>query len=143
MRVLVDTNVIIDVLQQRMPWSDAGNRIFLAVANQMMSGCLTSKEIADIHFFSRKQFKGAENVDEQARTIVGKLMTLFEVLDTLGEDCKKALSIRNKDYEDAIMIATAEREHIDCIITRNPEHFNAAQVPVLSPEDFLAKHDLP
>ena len=65
MRVLLDTNVIVDVLQQREPWCESGKVIFLAIARQQITGCITSKEAADIHFFSRKQFKGEENVDEK------------------------------------------------------------------------------
>lgn len=137
MRVLLDTNVIVDVLQQREPWCESGKVIFLAIARQQITGCITSKEAADIHFFSRKQFKGEENVDEKARQVLSKLFTLFEVIDTLEDDCKNALAFPNNDYEDAIMIESAKREGIDCIITRNPEHFTLSPVKVYSPDEFL------
>ena len=97
MRVLLDTNVIVDVLQQREPWFNSGKQLFLAVANEQIIGCLTSKQVADIHFFSRKQFKGEDNVDEKARGIVTKIMTIFEVIDTLGIDCQNAIAIKNND----------------------------------------------
>ena len=66
MKVLIDTNVIIDVLQNREPWCEAGKKIFLAIANKQVIGCLTAKQIADIHYFSRKQFKEQDNVDKNA-----------------------------------------------------------------------------
>lgn len=142
MRALIDTNVIVDVLQQRQPWCETGNSIFVAAANNVITGCLTAKEIADIHFFSCKQFKGQENVEERARNIIGKLMSIFEVIDTLSVDCRTALGIENNDYEDAIMIASAQREDVDCIITRNPEHFKKSQIPVYSPDEFLKQAEL-
>ncbi len=138
MRVLIDTNVIVDVLQSREPWCRQGQAIFMAVANRRIIGCITAKEAADIHFFSRKQFTGQENVDEKARSVLTKLFALFEVLDSLAVDCQNALGIRNGDYEDAIMMETASRSGVDCIITRNAVHFSGGSVPVYSPAEFLA-----
>ncbi len=72
MRVLLDTNVIIDVLQKREPWFEPGKELFIAIANKQFIGCVTAKEIADVYFFARKQFRGEENVDQKARGIIGK-----------------------------------------------------------------------
>ncbi len=137
MKVLIDTNVIVDVLQQREPWCNEGNQIFMAVACNEITGCITAKQAADIHFFSRKQFKGEENVDQKAREVISKLFSLFEVLDTLSVDCQNALGVANNDYEDAILIETALRTGADCIVTRNTADFASSQVRVLSPGDFL------
>ncbi|MBR2259913.1 MAG: PIN domain-containing protein [Blautia sp.] len=139
MRVLLDTNVIVDVLQRREPWFSDGQKIFYAVANKQIAGCITAKEAADIYFFSRKQFTGEENVDAKARQVLSKLYALFELIDTLGIDCQNALAIENNDYEDAIMIESAARVRLDGIITRNPEHFKPSSVPVYSPSEFVAK----
>lgn len=139
MRVLLDTNVVVDVLQRREPWFADGQQIFYAVANKQIVGCITAKEAADLHFFSRKQFTGEENVDAKARQVMTKLYALFELIDTLGIDCQNAIAIDNKDYEDAIMIESAARAGLDAIITRNPEHFAPSTVPVYSPREFVAK----
>ena len=143
MKALIDTNVVVDVLQQRQPWCESGNAIFLAAANHVFDGCLTAKEIADIHFFARKQFRGQDNVDAQARNVVAKLMSLFEVIDTLSADCQTAIGIDNNDYEDAIMIASAQRAGVECIITRNPDHYRAAQISIYDPDAFLKQIHLP
>jgi len=133
MRVLFDTNVIVDVLQRREPWYQDGRILFLAAANRRITGCLTAKEVTDLHFFSRKQFRGEENADSKARAVIAKLLGLFEVIDTTAGDCREAIAIPNGDYEDAVMIAAAAREGVDCIVTRNPDHFKPSSVPVLSP----------
>ena len=138
MKVLLDTNIIVDVLQKRDTWFEAGEKIFLAVADGLITGCVTVKEIADIYYFSRKQFKGLDNVDEKARIVITKLLSLFEVIDSLAIDCKNALTIQNNDYEDAIMIAAAIRVGVDCIVTRNTEHYKNSPVMIFSPDDFLA-----
>ena len=140
MRVLVDTNVVVDALQRREPWFQDGAFIFRAVANKQIDGFLTAKQIADLHFFSKKQFKGEENVDVKARQIIRKLLSLFNLIDTLGLDCQNALEIENGDYEDAMMIETAAREGVDGIITRNTTHFTAGTVPVYTPDEFVSRY---
>ena len=137
MRFLIDTNVVVDVLQNREPMAEHGRKIFLAAARQQFVGCITAKEVADLHFFARKQFRGQENVDEEARGIIAKLLALFEVSDTTGSDCRAALGIQNGDYEDAMMIAAALREHLDGIVTGNERHFATASLPVYTPDKFI------
>ena len=138
MRVILDTNVLLDILQNRMPWAKDAIAIFRAVAGNKIEGCITAKQIADLHFFARKMFKDEENVDAKARQVIAKRMGLFEVIDTLGIDCRTALGIGNADYEDAILIAAAVRENVDCIITRNTEHFSDSSVPVYLPDAFAS-----
>ena len=137
MRVILDTNVILDVLQNRMPWAEDGVVIFRAAAGNRIEGCVTAKQIADLYFFSRKMFRGEEHADAKARQVISKLMELFEVIDTRGVDCQNALGTDNGDYEDAILIAAAVRENADCVVTRNMEHFPDSSIPVYSPETFL------
>ena len=137
MRAILDTNVVVDVLQRREPWVQDGAVIFRAIANKQVTGCLTAKQIADLHFFSRKQFKGEENVDARARQVVGKILSLFELIDTLGIDCQNALGINNGDYEDAILIESAARAGVEYIVTRNPAHYKTSSVQVYSPAEFV------
>ncbi len=139
MRTLLDTNIIIDVLQSRSPWHEYGQKFFLAIADHRITGCITAKEASDIYYITRKQFSGQSNTDRKARDIIMKLFYLFELLDTSADDCKNALSLENSDYEDAIMITTALREKVDCIVTRNPDHFKGARISVLSPKEFAEK----
>lgn len=137
MRAILDTNVVVDVLQRREPRFQDGAVIFRAIANKQVTGCLTAKQIADLHFFSRKQFKGEENVDARARQVVGKILSLFELIDTLGIDCQNALGINNGDYEDAILIESAARAGVEYIVTRNPAHYKTSSVQVYSPAEFV------
>lgn len=142
MRVLIDTNVIVDVLQNRAPWFADGQQIFLAAANQIITGCITAKQAADIYYFSRKQFRGEDFVDDKARKIIVGLYSIFELLDKKAVDCKNALGLSNNDYEDAILISTAARENVDCIVTRNIEHFRSCtNIPVYAPDAFV-NHEL-
>ena len=148
MRVILDTNVLLDILQNRMPFAEDAVVIFRAVAADRIAGFVTAKQIADLHFFARKMFRGEENTDAKARAVVAKLLSLFDLIDTLGADCRDALGIGNSDYEDAMLIAltagcislgcAAAREKIDCIVTRNADHFRPSPVPIRTPAEFAA-----
>ena len=83
-------------------------------------------------------YAAIENVDAKARQVIRKLLALFETIDTLAIDCQNALGINNGDYEDAILIESAARAGVDCIVTRNPAHFNVSSVQVYSPDEFIA-----
>lgn len=137
MKVLLDTNVIVDVLQHRDPWFADGQKIFYAIANKQIRGFITAKEAADLYYFSRKQFSGQNNVEVKARQVMTKMYSLFELIDTLAIDCLNAISIENKDYEDAIMIESAKRAGIDCIVTRNPDHYKLSVITVCTPAEFV------
>ena len=139
MKVLLDTNVILDVLQNREPWCENGKKIFYAIANQSVTGLVTSKQIADIHYLSKRQFAGMKQSDKRARGIILKLTSVLSVIDTLGADCIDAIVIENNDYEDAILAMCAVRTKADCIVTRNKDHFRHIPITVFSPAEFVKK----
>ena len=133
MIVLLDTCVIIDVLQDRQPFAEAAKKIFIAVANKQIEGCITAKSVADIYYLTHK----ATHSNEKSREILAKLFTLFSLLNTTGYDCKNALFSPIADYEDAIMVETAKNAGIDYIVTRNIKDYSKSPVKVTSPAEFL------
>ena len=137
MRVLLDTNVIVDVLQKREPWRQDGETIFIAAAMNQITACVTAKQIADIHYMTKRLFKGQTHVDHFAKQIIGKLMSFIELEDSCAVDCQTAMGINNNDFEDAMLIACAARESMDYIITRNTGHFKCSSVPVVLPSVFV------
>jgi predicted nucleic acid-binding protein len=138
MRALIDTCVIIDVLQNRQPFCEDGKNIFLSCANNLFTGCLSAKSATDIYYLTHH----CTHSDKQAREILAKLFSIFEVVDTTAIDCQKAILTDVGDYEDAVMIETAIRIQADCIITRNLQDYSKSTIPVYSPKEFLAKLQL-
>ena len=137
MRVLLDTNIVVDVLQKRQPWFDSGKEIFTAAALQEITGYITAKQASDLYFFACKQLRGEPDIDKKARKILTNLFAIFEIIDAKGIDCEKAFLRENGDFEDAMLIESALREKIDCIVTRNLVHFQNAPLPVYDPESFV------
>ena len=132
---LFDTCIVLDVLQKREPFFDDAHKLFLAVANRRIKGCLTAKSILDIFYLFHRQ---SHNADETRKSI-SALLKLFELLDTSAIDCRKALLSGISDYEDAVMTETAIRERVDCVVTRNLRDYRNSSVTILSSEDLAAK----
>lgn len=133
MRALVDTCVIVDALQSRAPFAEVAQKIFLSSANMQFEGYITAKSVTDIYYLTHR----LTHSDEQTRNILSKLFTLFKLLDTTSLDCRKAISSEINDYEDAIMVETAIRSGMDCIVTRNAKDYIKASVKVYEPDVFL------
>ena len=129
MNVLIDTCIIIDALQSREPFNKDAEAVFLSVANRRCVGFLTANSITDIYYLMHKALHSAEETNV--------LFNLFEILDTCGIDCRRALTSDISDYEDAVMIEAAARAEIDCIVTRNLKDYAGAPMPVYSPAQFV------
>ena len=133
MRVLVDTCVIIDALQSRVPFAEDAQRIFIYSANNQFEGYITAKSVADIYYLTHR----LTHSNAETRRILSKLFTLFHLLDTTSLDCRKAISSEITDYEDAVMVETAIRSEMDCIVTRNEKDYTKSFVKVCEPSAFL------
>lgn len=133
MRVLIDTCVIIDALQSRVLFEEAAQKIFIYSAKNKFEGYITAKSVTDIYYLTHR----LTNRDAETRKILSKLFTLFHLLDTTSLDCRKAISSEISDYEDAIMVETAIRSEMDCIVTGNMKDYKKSSVKVCEPCAFL------
>jgi predicted nucleic acid-binding protein len=133
MKAILDTCVIVDVLQNREPFCRAAQEIFLLGANQQFEGFITAKAITDIYYLTHRQ----THSDKLTREILIKLCTLFGLLDTTALDIQKAIFSEIKDFEDALMIETAVSSDLDCIVTRNQKDYVNAPIPIYTPAEFV------
>ncbi len=133
MRAFIDTCVVIDALQSREPFAKDAQDIFLAVANNLFFGYISAKAATDIYYLTHRHTHN----DKASRDMLNKLFSLFDVLDTAGIDCRKAVLSPVSDFEVAVMVETALRSEVDCIVTRNPCDFVKSPVPVHEPKAFL------
>lgn len=133
MKILLDTCIVIDTLQHREPFCDDSEKVFLAIANRLADGYITANSVTDIHYITHKD----THSEKTTREIMGKIFSLFDILDTTGNDCRDALFSNVSDYEDAVMIKTAEHNKVDYIVTRNIRDYSHSSVKVVTPDEFL------
>lgn len=135
MRVLIDTNVILDILQKREPFfTDSYRALRRALEND--AECLISASAAtDIFYVLRKSLGSAQ----QAKEHIDQLAQVVNFADVQGMDIHTALMRAMPDFEDAVVDAVAERSGATYILTRNIKDFTGSVVPAILPADFLNK----
>jgi len=133
MKILVDTNIIIDTLTGREPFRESAEQIFMLAANQIEDIYITASSATDIYYLVRKHLHNTE----QSKNTMSKLYQLFGILDVTANDCQDALLLDMKDYEDAVISCCAKRNQMDYIVTRNMKDYEHSKVKVLLPEDLL------
>lgn len=131
MKVLIDTNIIIDGLQSRKGLLEESGMVMLRAYEY--DGFIAASSMTDIFYLMNKYYHNKK----KARENLLELTKIFTVLDTTGEDCRAALRSDIADFEDAVLIETARREKIDIIVTRNKKDFKDILVKVRTPVEFL------
>ena len=133
MRILVDTNVIMDVVIKRVPFSGAARQVLRLCALRRIHGCVAAHSITNLFFILRKHLSA-----EQRRKM---LLRLCKMLTVVGVDAKKLVrALRNNamdDFEDCLQAECAKEFRADYIVTRNGKDFAGSAVPVVEPEEFL------
>lgn len=134
MKVLLDTNVVLDVLLQRGPWLADAEAIRLAGNQGLLECAVTASSLTDIYYIARR-LAGKPAARRMVRecldslTIVAVDREALELADTLDVD----------DFEDALQVAAAARHGWDAIITRNASDFAGSPIPVLSPAELVVR----
>jgi predicted nucleic acid-binding protein len=132
MKVLVDTNIVLDVLLERHPFSKDSFVIFQLANLKRISGFLSATSITDIFYLVRKQRSDSEEVYR----MIDKLTDLFSVIPVSETTIAAALALRWKDFEDAVQYVAAKENGVTHIITRNKADYETDDIPCVSPVEF-------
>lgn len=131
--VLIDTNIFIDVLQDRIPFTDNSQAVIGLVTQKKIKGAVAAHSITNLWYILRKTHS-----DEERRNY---LLSLFEIFDVVSIDKNRLVSaLENsnfKDFEDCLQDECACAINADYIITRNTKDFESSIVKALTPEEFL------
>ncbi len=134
MKVLVDTNVILDVLCDRKEFVADSLRVFQYCETQRITGYVSALSIPNIVYIMRKELDS-----ERIREILHTLTMVFSVVELREGDLLKAAELPFSDYEDAVQSVCAARVRADYIVTRNGKDFKNSPVPAMSPTDLLKR----
>ena len=135
MRVLVDTNIVLDAVAAREPFRRSAEKIFMLAAKEKIDGYVTANSITDIYYIARTSLSLME-----AREMIRHLLRVFVVADIRGEDCEAALDLPMDDFEDALAVVCARNIDADYIVTRDADFLkNGDLFPVITSESLLEK----
>ncbi len=134
MRVLLDTNVILDLLLERDPWRVEAEAIAQAGADGWLQAHASASSITDIFYISRR-LVGAE----RARRVVRACLDTLQIVGVTRELLDAADRRPGSDYEDNLQIECALAAGLDAIITRDPRGFAGSPVTTLTPTELIAR----
>lgn len=132
MRIVLDTNIILDIALKRIPFYRDSAELFSQIGLGKVSAFITATSITDIYYIAKKS--------QGHTTTISFIASLLKIINVLSIDSKiilKSLKSDIKDFEDAIQANAASFNQIDYLITRNKKDFIKSDVKVLTPTEFL------
>ena len=133
MKVIIDTNVAMDFMSDRQPYSDLAEKVFTFCCSELVEGYMTANSLCDLNYILGKYLKDKE----QIKSIISFWHHFIRILDTGDEDIGFALSSEMDDFEDAVIASVAARNRCDYIVTRNVKDYENSPVPAVTPKEFI------
>lgn len=133
MTILVDTNVILDLLLKREPYSIAARTIITKCAEREVIGYLAAHSIPNLFYILRKDYS-----QEERRKFIRNLCDIFRISDLNVEKIMSAIDNDGfTDFEDCLQEECAVEAMADYIVTRNFEDYKKSRVKVIEPDEFV------
>ena len=133
-RILIDTNIVIDLLSKRKDFYDDAADLFSQADRKELSLTISSLTFANTNYILSK-LKSAK----EAREILRKFKVLVELLNLDDKITELALSDESfHDFEDGLQYYSAIENEVDIIITRNKKDFKNSKLPVLTAKEYLS-----
>lgn len=132
-RVLLDTNVVLDVVLVRQPHAATSAAVLNAAGDGRIDGLMAGHAVTTVAYLLQRE-RGAV----QARSTIAHLLSQVRVAAVTDESVRLALSAPMPDFEDAVTAMVANEAHVDVIVSRDARGFAGSPVPATLPEVFLA-----
>jgi predicted nucleic acid-binding protein len=131
-RILFDTNVVLDFLLDRKPFADAAAELFSRVETGDIVGFLCATTVTTVHYLAETAIGG-----KSARVQIGKLLRLFEIAPVNRIVLESALEGPITDFEDGVICEAARQVDAEAVVTRDARGFKKARLPVYTPVELL------
>lgn len=133
MRILIDTNILIDFLAKREPYFQEAEKIMTLCSDEKLEGYVAAHSITDAFYILRRAYSSEERRE--------MLLELCNILTVVGIDKRKltnALSnFKFEDMEDCLQTECAIECNAAYIVTRNVKDFEESKILPITPKDFL------
>jgi len=133
MKILIDTNIAIDVLLRQHPFFATGVKVF-GLSKLGIALFLSASTITDIYYIISRTLKSKKI----AMSLLKNLLATVDIAAVTGNEIRQAISLDWGDFEDAVQYAAGEALAVDYIVTRNKRDFASAVLPVVTPDELLA-----
>lgn len=141
MKIVLDTNIVLDVLLEREPFASLSINLFNAIEKKIIQGYLCATTITTIDYLLTKSVG-----KQSAKVYINQLLNLFAIAEVNDVILKAAINSDFSDFEDAVLYHSGVYTDVDGFVTRNSKDFKTGSLPIYSPIELLRiiqeiKHD--
>jgi predicted nucleic acid-binding protein len=134
MRIFLDTNILLDVVEQRIPHYTDSLAVLEHTGTQGHQFFMAWHTLANVFYIYGRKAGAAT-----ARQALLELLQIVTIATVSHTQALRAFTLNFVDFEDALQAVAAEACAADCIITRNAPDFASSPVSVLTPAQFLTR----
>lgn len=138
MKILIDTNVVLDVLLMREPFCKDAVRVLELTKRDDIKEYVSASAVTDIYYISFRQLKNKGLVMK----LMKELLTVVSVAGVSGQEILKAMELEWNDFEDSVQYSVALLQEMDGIITRNPDDYKKSEIKIWLPEQALKEIEI-
>ena len=133
MRILIDTNIILDYIADRRPFSETAYQIIELCTNRKVEGCIAAHTISNLFYILRKELS-----NEERREVLQGFCKIFDVIGIDAAKIESALKNNSViDFEDCLQMECAKDIDANFIVTRNIKDYVNSSIKAIDPSDFL------
>lgn len=132
MRVLLDTDVVLDLMMARAPFASAAEELFDLTELGVFDAYISALTPLNVFYIARKA--------KSSHDLKAALKQLVETVGVCPLDAlviAAALTLPFSDFEDAVQHCCATASQLDAIVTRNIKDYTNATLPIFTPAQFL------
>jgi hypothetical protein len=133
LKILLDLNIILDVLQERQPFYEDSARLLAYAETGKIQGWMAAHSLTTLFYLVAK-----DKSPDQAKVTITRLMQFIHIAATNQSTIEQALNLPYRDFEDAVQAIAATQNMIDYLVTRNPKDFQPPILTVVVPAQILA-----
>lgn len=133
MKILIDTNVVLDVLLKREPFYHNGAKILNLSGRSDINLYVSASAITDIYYIANQTIRNREEV----KRLLINLVKVISIASVSKDEIKNALLLLWSDFEDSVQYSVAILQEMDGIVTRNPNDYKEAEIEIWKPEELL------
>lgn len=132
MKVLVDSNVVLNKLLNQAKFFAGSNAVFNLAEDNTITGYISASAVTDIYYIASKTLGKKTALAE-----LKKILQVFKPATVTDNHIYQALDLDWDDFEDSVQYVVGESFSADYIVTRNTQDYTSSYIPVVTPEQFI------
>lgn len=132
MKLLIDTNVVLDLMLERQPFVEHATLLLTQVEQGIIEGYLCATTLTTLEYLLQKELG-----DKKSKPLLKALLQLFDITPVNRMVIEQALVNSFDDFEDGVLHESAIHANLQGIVTRDKKGFQKAKLPVYSPAEII------